>query len=288
VNLKLGRGRPYAARVILLSVSLSALVAGSPALAQPVTNWTGFYAGFYAGSAFGRSKSQTSSDCPAASGGGGLVGGYYCDLSVQGSLGNANAVTRAGTGSASSTGFTGGIEFGQNWQLGSFVYGIEGDFGAFRIRTSRSVTATFPGNSLVGPVIGNSFTVTDQTGTDWLLTARGRVGWTVSNWLLFATGGLAMSRVSVTNSYSDNASIGQDVAAVYSKIKLGWTVGGGVEVAVTKNWSLKGEYLYVDLGSVDTQSVIGVVAGGGPYANAIGVSTSLTAHVARLAANYKF
>jgi outer membrane immunogenic protein len=275
-------GRARIARVALLSVSLSALTAGSPALAQPV-NWTGFYAGFYAGGVFGRSKSKAGTDCPPFDGG--VIGGYFCDSTLPDSQANANGVTSAASGKASSTGFTGGIQLGQNWQIGSFVYGLEGDFGAFRIRTSRSASGVYSADTFIG-LTGNTFTVTNQAGTDWLLTARGRVGWTVSNWLIYATGGLAMSRVSVINSFSDTA-IGADQAAVYSKIKFGWTVGGGMEVALTRNWSVKGEYLYVDLGSVDTSGTIRPSFNLG-YSNALGVSTSLTAHVARLGANYKF
>jgi len=32
-----------------------------------------------------------------------------------------------------------------------------------------------------------------------------------------------------------------------SKIKMGWTAGGGAEYALTPQWSAKVEYLYVDL-----------------------------------------
>jgi outer membrane immunogenic protein len=148
------------------------------------------------------------------------------------------------------------------------------------------MSGVYPANTFF-VTAGQSFSAGNSTGTDWLLTARGRVGWTVSNWLIFATGGLAMSRVSVTNSFTDNVNLGSDAIATNSKIKLGWTAGGGVEVAVTKNWSVKGEYLYVDLGSVDTTSTIVSPFNLG-YANALGVSTSLTAHVARLGANFKF
>ena len=33
-----------------------------------------------------------------------------------------------------------------------------------------------------------------------------------------------------------------------STTKTGWTIGGGVEVALVGNWTAKAEYLYVDLG----------------------------------------
>jgi len=34
--------------------------------------------------------------------------------------------------------------------------------------------------------------------------------------------------------------------------RTGWTVGGGVEYALGCGWSIRGEYLYVDLGSWTT------------------------------------
>jgi opacity protein-like surface antigen len=34
--------------------------------------------------------------------------------------------------------------------------------------------------------------------------------------------------------------------------KTGWTIGAGIEWLVAGNWSLKAEYLYVDLGTVNS------------------------------------
>ena len=187
--------------------------------------------------------------------------------------------------------FTGGVQIGHNWQTGNFVYGVEGDFGAFNIRGSRSGSGVYPAGTLVAGFPGSAFTVTNSVSTDWLLTVRGRIGWAASGWLVYATGGLAMSRVEVENSFSDanaqNGVAGATGSSSYSKVKFGWTVGGGMEVAVTRNRSLKGEYLYADLGSVSTVTNITHLNFVG-YTNALGVSTSLTAHVARLGANYRF
>jgi outer membrane immunogenic protein len=36
-----------------------------------------------------------------------------------------------------------------------------------------------------------------------------------------------------------------------STVKTGWTVGAGVEGKISTNWSVKAEYLYVDLGSTN-------------------------------------
>jgi outer membrane immunogenic protein len=277
----------FAARVALLSLPVSALVAGSPALAAPVYNWTGMYVGFYAGGVWGRGNSTANTNCPEEINAG-PPGGYYCDNLR--APGNAAAVTSAGSGSAASTKFTGGIQAGYNWQTGAVVYGVEADFGSFALRGSRSRSGGYVDNA-IGPGIGNTFTVTNSFSTDWLLTARGRLGWAASNWLVYATGGLAMSRVAVANSFSDDVDAGgfsgATESASASKIKFGWTLGAGMEVALTRNWSLKGEYLYVDLGSVSALGTVSHLNFVG-YTNALGVSTDLTAHVARLGANYRF
>lgn len=282
-----------AGQAALLSVSIYAVVAGSPALAQPV-NWTGFYAGLYAGGVWGRGKSSTSvADCGKTYDG--ITGGYFCDDStLPASRANGNAVANAGSGSSSSGKFTGGIQAGRNWQDGNLVYGFEVDFGSFNVKGSRSGSGVFTtaGNGGGGGVNpGDAFTVSNSFSADWLFTARARLGWAVSNWIVFVTGGAAMSKVSVTNTYSDNhvsgGVTGTSLTVSKSKVRIGWTLGGGAEIAINKNWSIKGEYLYVDLGSVSTLGNVFHPNNPG-YANALGVTTDLTAHVARLGANYKF
>lgn len=279
-----------AAGVALLSVSLSALVAGVPALAQPAVNWTGMYVGFYAGGVWGRGNSTANTTCPPLTNGG-TVGGYYCFSSDPASFANADAVLNVGSGSASSTKFTGGIQAGHNWQSGNIVYGIETDFGSFKVQGSRSASGVYP--TAGGPVpfaAGTAFTVSNSFDTDWLFTARGRFGWAASNWLVFATGGVALSRVAVTHSYSDNMVSGGFTGtgnASESKLKVGWTLGAGAEAALTRNWSIKAEYLYVNLGTVNALANV-THAGQVGYSNALGLATELTAHIARLGANFRF
>ena len=55
---------------------------------------------------------------------------------------------------------------------------------------------------------------------------------------------------------------------------MGWAVGGGVEYAFTNNWTVKAEYLYMDLGD--------------DYYSSIGDNSGLTANVVRAGINYKF
>ena len=270
-----------------MSVSLSALLAGAPALAAPVNNWTGFYAGLYAGGVFGRGKSSTNSDCTTP----GTHNGVFCQTTDPDPSANVGAVNATGSNSVSSTKFTGGAQAGYNWQTGNIVYGVEADFGAFQIKGSRTSTGVFPVGSF-GVGGGDHFVVANSFSTDWLLTTRGRIGWSAQNWLIYATAGLALTQVKLTNSYSDDGNgsggTGPNVGSGSRSVtKGGWTIGTGLEVTVTRNWSVKGEYLYVDLGSVNVAASIGNPNAVG-YAQGIGVSTSLTAHLARLGANFRF
>ena len=67
-----------------------------------------------------------------------------------------------------------------------------------------------------------------------------------------------------------------------SKWVAGWTIGGGVETKITRNWSMKLEYLFVDLGKHAV------------WTNTVGIATpateslDTTAHVVRLGLNYHF
>jgi outer membrane immunogenic protein len=79
----------------------------------------------------------------------------------------------------------------------------------------------------------------------------------------YVTGGLAVGEVktSVAGFGSSNTT------------KAGWTLGGGLEVAIAGPWTAKLEYLYVDLGDVS-----------GP----VGTSTDYKANIVRAGLNYRF
>jgi outer membrane immunogenic protein len=124
-------------------------------------------------------------------------------------------------------GVVGGVTLGVNRQVGRIVYGLEADFSASGIKGNAPVAAFCGGNCV--------------TELEWFGTLRGRVGVTMSPTLLYITGGLAYGRLS--------ASIGNPVLSSGSSTEFGWTVGAGVEHALNRHWSIKAEYLYVDLGS---------------------------------------
>ena len=99
----------------------------------------------------------------------------------------------------------------------------------------------------------NGFTVNSSVSSDWLITLRPRVGFAANNWLVYVTGGLAVANLKSNFSFTDTFA-GATESASISKTKAGWTVGVGTEYALMNGWSVKAEYLYVDLGSENTTS----------------------------------
>jgi outer membrane immunogenic protein len=131
--------------------------------------------------------------------------------------------------SKSKTGFIGGGQIGYNWQSGNVVFGIEADISGLSSKAS----------------------TTDQIGyfayessIRWLSTVRGRLGFTITpNTMIYATGGVAFGGVKNTLSIPGLVSYSE------SKTKTGWTVGGGIEHMLSRNWTVGVEGLFVDLGS---------------------------------------
>jgi outer membrane immunogenic protein len=140
----------------------------------------------------------------------------------------------------------------------SWVFGIEGDYSWADITGSSSTCGLGPPHPCGSKI-------------ESLGTLRGRIGYamgTTGNWLPYVTGGLAAGEV---NAWTSLLSLsGSDFVS-------GWTVGGGVEYGIARNWTAKIEYLYVDLGSHDLFSVFGQPE-----------TISFTANIIRGGINYRF
>jgi outer membrane immunogenic protein len=282
----------------LLLASISAFIFGSgmadaadmsvkalPAIA-PVAGWTGFYAGANAGYAWGRSSSNSSSDCPVS---GAVRLGYWCDATFfPAGAGNSAVVGAQGSGPFSSQGFVGGGQAGYNWQRGPWVFGGEIDIQSFHLSGSRTGGAPYPVSGA-----GASFVETATATTNWLLTARARAGWTVSNALLYLIGGLAVTDLRTGFSFADNSAFAFLTNATGNassvEAKVGYAVGAGTEWMLPKNWSIKAEYLYVSFGSVQVATLVSNPSFGGTGAsNTVTTSANLNAHIARVGVNYHF
>jgi outer membrane immunogenic protein len=102
-----------------------------------------------------------------------------------------------------------------------------------------------------------TLSATSSINSNWLFTARPRIGIANGNMLTYLTGGFAVSNISLAQSILLSAA-GPTLAGSASSAQLGWTAGGGVEYALSWNW-FKAEYLYV---SFSNQTAAQVVSGG--------------------------
>jgi outer membrane immunogenic protein len=160
---------------------------------------------------------------------------------------------------------------------------LEVDVASFRLAASRSVTSIIP------PCLGtpaDTITLGSSFDTNWLFTARTRLGVAVSpNVLLYGTSGLAVTELGVSNSISSLS--GAQGAAHDSGRVVGWTIGGGAEWALDRNWSLRAEYLYLNFGKVTVNAPVSD-ANPAHFNNNLATSVDLTAQIVRGGLNYKF
>lgn len=251
-----------------------------------VYEWTGFYIGLSAGGGFGLGgidNHVTSAFCTF-----GLLGCHPDQAS-------STAVAAVPGGfDTNPSGFIGGGQIGYNYQMGWFVWGVEADFSGADISGSKSKTATTTSlDSIVPAVIINTISATANQKLDWLGTLRGRVGIVpFTPLLIYATGGLAYGQVSANVTLSEACSCGDasSTAAVSMSSTLwGWTAGGGVEWMFAPHWSLKGEFLYYNLGHVSANMTLTQLSGGVPLTT-IGITSTVDAKgdIARGGINYRF
>ncbi len=125
---------------------------------------------------------------------------------------------------------------GCNWQSGQWVFGIEGD----------GEWASLKGS---GTYLGTG-TVTDdyvESRTRWQASLRPRIGYAVDRSLWYITGGVAFANVEHTYVCPECTLPNSDV---FRNTMTGWTIGAGVDWAITNNWIARLEYRYADFGSV--------------------------------------
>lgn len=136
------------------------------------------------------------------------------------------------TGLASS-GLAGGLQAGYNYQMGSIVIGLEGDVTAASLQARSN-------NSLPGTWW--------SSGANWFGAIGPRVGFAFGDALIYAKGGVAIADFD----YSHNQG-GNTISA--GSTRTGWMIGGGLEYAINRNFSVKAEYNFMDFGSGRTTIV---------------------------------
>ena len=247
-------------KLFLGSVALVAMLGGPAAFAADmplrapapvvVATWTGCYFGFSIGTTNGKAKNEYGANTL------GIAPGTQAtsDINLSGMLGGAQA--------------------GCNYQVGAWVFGLEGDWSITNKDGQEFETAFAPAFRL-------------QVTESWLATARGRIGYAVTDkWLWYVTGGGAWARVRDNNFGCAGAGgpclVGGGVpTAQQTNTVSGWTAGLGTEYMLGYGWSIKSEYLYVQF------SRSSYFSPATPVANAT-IDTKVYDHIFRVGMNYKF
>lgn len=179
--------------------------------------WTGFYAGAHFG--YGWGKKVWVDNYPV------YDGTVDADARTQGVLG--------------------GLQLGFNYRINWLVLGLEGDFSWSDIHNTDFHCYTF-GDQLCSANI------------DWLADLTGRLGVVYGPALFYVKGGGVWVDDRFTNVATCAGSepitvdgVTADCGNAYyaEQSRFGWLIGGGVEAYVARNWSVKIEYNYMDLGS---------------------------------------
>jgi len=157
-----------------------------------------------------------------------------------------------------SGGFVGGAQAGYNYQFGMFVGGLETDlqYAAVGNKGASYGTTYYPGDS-----------------DGFFGTIRARAGVAFDRALVYGTGGFAYGDVGGNRGY--DPLLGHHSG---DEVNWGWTLGGGVEYAITNNFTAKVEGLYVDLDTKDNYNLGGRV----------NVNRDAEFGVLRAGLNYKF
>ena len=216
-------------------------------MTPPPANWNGFYIGGNVGSLLGRDPSALSSTgLPAV-----LAERFHLVPD----------------------GYAGGGQIGYNWQVSSWVLGLEADFQGSFSRDKDACVVT------CGPLVS----VGIKQSLPWYGTARGRLGYTLGSTLFYGTGGFAYGQTRTTLTEVAPPLAG---AITLKHSRGGWTAGAGIESPLKlfglfgPNWTAKTEYLYVDLG----QTTDNFVLVGAPQT----FTTRTQEHIFRGGINYHF
>jgi outer membrane immunogenic protein len=178
--------------------------------------------------------------------------GFYAGINGGYGWGNSSSDTPFDVGDMD--GWFAGGQLGYNFQFANnVVVGLEGD-----------LQWSDMSGSTAGPIVGSTIT----QDLNWFGTVRGRIGYAFGAWLPYVTGGFAYGEGDRTTTLGGGLS--------ESKMHIGYTLGAGVEVGITPNWTGKLEYQYLDFGSETYSSIPGTP------------SVDMDAHTVRVGLNYKF
>jgi opacity protein-like surface antigen len=186
-------------------------------------------------------------------------------------------------------GYLGGGTFGYNYQVGKWVYGLEGDISGTNAHAS---TQCAPLNANLLPVPTPLFQTTCHDSLSWIATATARLGYAwAPHTLIYAKAGGAwtdetfsvtcnLGPINALNPIQQQCSNPAGAllsAATVSDTRVGWTAGFGTEFALTQHWTAKGEVDWMGFG---TKSLT--------LSDGTGINASQRIAQGKVGLNYKF
>lgn len=246
----------------------------APPAPAPVDTWTGVYIGINGGGGWSNSGTTT----------GVTNNGYFA-------LANIPTVSAFGTNSIHSSGGLVGGQIGYLYQPQSslFVFGVEAGIDWANINGSVSTAAVYPNNPPF------SFTFNQSVKTEWLATFLGRIGIAANGWFPYITGGAAVADLKYSSIFQDNfvglGPFNANSNFSSSTVKAAPTIGGGLEWRWDRHWSVRGEYLYMNFGSISGTSCVNTLqtpAACAPPGAFFANRASFHENVARAAISYKW
>ena len=189
----------------------------------PPVTWTGYYVGVQGGYGLGNLDGNV----------------FYSPAGVP-------TYHIAGKQKTDFQGAFGGGQIGYNKQFGRAVVGVEADFAG----SDLTGDATFRTHNY-GIGVNDYDFKEFKANIDYFGTVRGRAGYAFGNVLPYVTGGFAYGHTKLNNTVTwEGTPYVSDINSAEATL-TGWTLGGGLEANISGNWSVKAEYLYVDLGNHD-------------------------------------
>ncbi len=188
----------------------------------PVYNWTGVYIGANAG--WGFATASATATIPGAT----------------------------ATASENLSGFVGGGQVGGDYQIGSWVFGLEAD-----------LDYSDQSNTTTGGIVSETDTI------PWIGTLRGIVGYAFDRVLVYGTAGGGEGK------FTANVTAAGIGSASASRTQSAWTAGAGVEVGITQNLSARLEYLYLDTGNINVETIGALTVTGRVQDNLVRVGLNL-------------
>ncbi|UXM95135.1 porin family protein [Bartonella sp. HY329] len=201
----------------------------APVVTVPTFSWTGAYVGGQIGGSWSDSNVRTERNV------GFLPLGY----------------TKGTSWSPDGDGFVGGLYAGYNFEVGNnVVLGAETDFVWGDVKDSYSSIDRYAADSVY------NYNTEGSIKQKWAGATRVRVGYAMDRFMPYVAGGVAYTKVETSgqnyltsaNPAAPTVQAGSVLGYNTSNTMTGWTIGAGVDYAVTDNVLVRLEYRYADYG----------------------------------------